>query len=82
MLKGKGTISFVDQKGGFFAIHADSGAQYNPGGLHEKFHKEGLRVRFAVTPKEGSMVEEQWGTPVEVHEIEMLDEESTPDMRQ
>lgn len=70
-----GTVSFVDKEGGFYGIHADDGARYDPGGLHEKFHEHGLRVRFSVTPKDEEEASTRWGQPVEVHEIEVIDDE-------
>lgn len=75
-MQGTGTVSFVDEEGGFYGIHADDGAQYDPGALHEAFHKHGLRVRFSVSPKDDDDANtREWGTPVEVHDIEVIDEE-------
>jgi ABC-type oligopeptide transport system substrate-binding subunit len=73
---GTGTISFVDVEGGFFAIQSDDGAKYDPtGSLDEDFQKDGLRVRFTLRPKEGVMTTRMWGTPVDVEEIERIEEE-------
>lgn len=71
---GTGTISFIDLEGGFFAIKSDDGAKYDPtGSLDESFQEDGLRVRFSVTPKEGVMTTRQWGTPVDVDDIERIE---------
>jgi len=73
---GTGTISFVDIEGGFFAIQSDDGAKYDPtGSLDEDFQKDGLRVRFSLQPKEGVMTTRMWGTPVDVEEIERIEDE-------
>lgn len=77
-MQGTGTVSFVDKEGGFYGIHADNGARYDPGGLHEKFHEHGLRIRFSVTMKDKAGDDAStrtWGTPVEVHELEVIDDE-------
>jgi len=73
---GTGTISFVDIEGGFFAIQSDDGAKYDPtGSLDKDFQKDGLRVRFSLQPKEGVMTTRMWGTPVDVEEIERIEDE-------
>ncbi|PEN13101.1 hypothetical protein CRI94_10635 [Longibacter salinarum] len=73
---GTGTISFVDLEGGFYAITSDDGVKYDPtGSLEEDFQQEGLRVRFTVRPKEDVMTTRMWGTPVEVEEIERIEDE-------
>jgi len=70
---GTGTIDYIDLEGGFYAIVADSGEQYDPGTtLPEDFHQDGLRVRFEVTLRPGAITTRQWGTRVVVESVEEM----------
>ena len=70
---GTGTIDYIEPEGGFYAIVADSGEQYDPGAtLPDDFHQDGLRVRFEVTPQPGAITTRQWGTRVTVESVEEM----------
>ncbi len=46
IVKGTGTIVYLNFEGGFYGIIADNGEHYDPINLPSEFKKDGLRVRF------------------------------------
>jgi putative hemolysin len=72
-ISGNGTITYVDLEGGFYGIVADDGARYLPTNLPEEYRTDGLRVAFVVDPLNDTATIQQWGTPVEIIEIEKGD---------
>lgn len=75
VVKGTGTIRFMEFEGGFYGIIADDSTRYDPGQMEAKFEQDGLRVRFELTPRKDVMTMRQWGTPADVHSIEEIDSE-------
>lgn len=63
-------MKYLSMEGGFYGIHADSGARYRPVNLPPECAEEGLRVRFCAQPLEGVVSFHMWGIPVEILEIE------------
>ncbi|HQD27180.1 MULTISPECIES: DUF333 domain-containing protein [Methanoculleus] len=72
-IAGNGTITYVDLEGGFYGIVADNGERYLPASLPAEFQQDGLRVTFVVEPSGETATIQQWGTPVEIIEIETDD---------
>jgi len=70
---GYGTVKYLPMEGGFYGIHAESGARYRPVNLPGDCAEEGLRVRFCARPLEGVVSFHMWGVPVEILEIEPLE---------
>ncbi|MDK2889932.1 MAG: hypothetical protein PWR21_564 [Methanoculleus sp.] len=76
-ISGNGTIAFVDLEGGFYGIVADDGERYLPADLPAEYRQDDLRVRFVVDVLEDTATIQQWGTPVEIVEIEKGDARRT-----
>ena len=76
-VSGNGTIVFVDLEGGFYGIVADDGEHYLPTDLPAECRQDGLRVAFVVDIMEDTATLQQWGTPVEIVEIEKGDTRRT-----
>lgn len=65
-----GTVHFVDLEGGFYGLVAEDGARYLPLNLPKNFQAEGMRVRFRGKLRPEVVTIQQWGTPLELLEIE------------
>jgi len=76
-ISGNGTITYVDLEGGFYGIVADDGERYLPANLPEEYRQDNLRVKFVVEPTGETATIQQWGTPVEIVEIEKDDSRRT-----
>ncbi|HOI13060.1 MAG TPA: DUF333 domain-containing protein [Methanoculleus sp.] len=74
---GNGTVTYVDLEGGFYGIVADDGERYLPVDLPAEYRQDGLRVAFVVDIMEDTATIQQWGTPVEIIEIETDDTRRT-----
>jgi len=74
-IQGTGTIQHVDLEGGFYGLVDEEGTKYDPTPLPESLRVDGLQVRFRVQKKD-LMTTRMWGTPVEVLEIERIDDEN------
>ncbi|WOF15211.1 DUF333 domain-containing protein [Methanoplanus sp. FWC-SCC4] len=68
-----GTVTYIDLEGGFYGIIADDGTKYLPLNLDDYFKKDNLTVKFTATEKKDTMTVQQWGTPVEIEEMEISD---------
>jgi len=75
IVAGTGTIRYVDLEGGFYGLVADDKTKYDPTPLPDSLQVDGLSVRFRVKEKD-TMTTRMWGTPVEVIEIERIDDEN------
>ncbi|MDV2481116.1 DUF333 domain-containing protein [Methanoculleus sp. Wushi-C6] len=75
-ISGNGTVTYVDLEGGFYGIVGEGG-RYLPVNLPEEFRQDGLRVRFVADPLKDTATLQQWGTPVEIVEIETADTRRT-----
>ena len=71
-MEGTGTVRFIDLEGGFYGIETDSGRKLDPVNLRSEFEQDGLRVRFRVRMVKEVMTIHQWGTPVEILEMEAV----------
>lgn len=76
-VSGNGTITYVDLEGGFYGIVADDGMRYLPADLPAEYRTDGLRVRFVVDIANETATIQQWGTPVDIVEIEQGDTRRT-----
>ncbi len=72
IVKGTGTIKYLDFEGGFYGIIADNGKRYDPINLSSKFEKDGLRVQFRMRVRRDLMRHNMWGTIVELVHIDLL----------
>jgi len=75
-LSGNGTVVFIDLEGGFYGIVTDDGERYLPLDLPADYEKDGLRVRFSADVVNDTATIQQWGTPVDLIEIEKTDDGS------
>lgn len=71
-MEGTGTIRYIDLEGGFYGIETDAGEKLDPVNLRTEFEQDGLRVQFRVRLVKQVMTIHQWGSPVEVLEMEVL----------
>ena len=69
-IRGTGRVTFVEVGRGFYGIHSDDGARYDPGRLDKAYQRHGLRVRFVLRPRPGAMSVRMWGEPVELVSLE------------
>ena len=74
-IQGTGTIRYVDLEGGFYGLVASDGTKYDPTPLPDSLQVDDLSVRFRVEEKD-TMTTRMWGSPVEVIEIERIDDEN------
>jgi hypothetical protein len=71
-------ISFVAEviliplEGGFYGLLAEDGRRFLPLNLPEGFRREGLKVRVRGEMKKNVATIYMWGTPFEIHEIEVF----------
>jgi hypothetical protein len=75
-ISGNGTITYVDLEGGFYGITA-GGGRYLPVNLPDEFRQDGLQVRFVADILTDTVTIQQWGTPIELLEIEKTDTRRT-----
>ncbi len=75
-ISGNGTITYVDLEGGFYGITAGA-ERYLPVNLPEEFRQDGLQVRFVADVLTDTVTIQQWGTPIELLEIEVDDTRRT-----
>jgi inhibitor of cysteine peptidase len=67
-----GTITYLNQEGGFYGIIGDDGTKYEPMNLDAKYQKDGLRVAFEYTPAQMPSTIHKWGMPVRLDSIEEI----------
>ncbi|MDG6256237.1 MAG: hypothetical protein QCH35_01420 [Methanomicrobiaceae archaeon] len=72
VFSGKGTVRIVPLEGGFFGIVSDDGHKYYPINLADEYKVQGLRVRFVAQLRGDVVTIQQWGTPIEIIEIEAI----------
>lgn len=77
-MEGTGTVRFIDLEGGFYGIESDDGEKLDPVNLRSEFEQDGLRVSYEVRLVKEVMTIHQWGTPVEILEMEALSESNAP----
>jgi hypothetical protein len=72
VIRGTGTIRYVDLEGGFYGLVAEDGTKYDPTPLPDSLRVDGLSVRFRVRAT-GGMTTRMWGTPVELVDVERIE---------
>lgn len=72
IVKGTGTIKYLDFEGGFYGIIADNGKCYDPVNLPSKFAQDGLRVQFKARVRSDLVRHTMWGIIVELVYIDLL----------
>ena len=72
IVKGTGTIVYLNFEGGFYGIIADNGEHYDPINLPSEFKKDGLRVRFKGRIRDDLKSFHMWGDIIELIEIKKL----------
>jgi len=72
IVKGTGTITYLDFEGGFYGIIADDGKRYDPVNLASTFEKNGLRVQFKARIKSNLVRHNMWGSIIELVYIDTL----------
>lgn len=75
VVRGTGTVVYMDLEGGFWGLVADDGSHYLPGNLPASCRVDGLRVKFY--GREGVPLPNirMWGTPLRILSISPLGDE-------
>lgn len=75
VVRGAGTVVYMDLEGGFWGLFADDGSHYIPGNLPQSCKVDGLRVKFY--GREGIILPNirMWGTPFHILSITPLGDE-------
>lgn len=76
-----GQVVSSNIEGGFYGIIGDDGRKYQPTNLPRKFKKDGLTIKFDAKIKDNGMSTFQWGTIVELTNVEELTSAITKDER-
>ena len=71
-LEQTGTIKYIELEGGFYGISGDDGKNYDPVNLPQQFKEDNIRVRFKFRYSENQVSFHQWGTLIEILEIERI----------
>ena len=69
VVRGTGSVRFLNLEGGFFAIRGDDDVTYDPTNLPSGFQRDNLRVRFEARIRRDSMGIHQVGPIVDVTSI-------------
>ncbi len=72
VIKGTGTVEFIELEGGFYGIVADDSQKYDPINLAKEFQTDGLRVRFEAKLRTDVATIRQWGKTIEITKIEKV----------
>jgi hypothetical protein len=72
LMRGRGTIQFVDLEGGFYGIVSDDGKRYQPINIEQEYHLNGLRVYFEGEILEDTVSIYMWGRPLSLVKIRRL----------
>jgi len=73
IVRGTGTIIWLDLEGGFFGIIGDDGEHYDPINLDSEFLDKGLRVYFEAKIRTDLGSFHMWGIIVEILKIQKLE---------
>jgi len=73
VVRGTGTIVWLDFEGGFWGIVGDDGEGYDPINLGSEFQHEDLRVYFEAKIRTDLGSFHMWGKIVEILEIQKLE---------
>lgn len=74
IIEGKGTVRYNGIGGGFYGIISDDGSEYFPVNIANEFKVDGQRVSFTAVLKENETSVYQWGTAIEIKNIQKITE--------
>ncbi|WKE66957.1 hypothetical protein PVT67_06895 [Gallaecimonas kandeliae] len=74
-----GKVIFLPMEGGFFGIVGDDGHKWLPMGLPANMRRHNLRVHVEGRPDPKMMTIQQWGTPLHITQITVLDDKDAVD---
>jgi inhibitor of cysteine peptidase len=69
LIKGTGTITYLELEGGFYGIIAADDSHYDPINLAEQFQNDGIMVEFVAYPRDDLMSFHMWGQLIEIRTI-------------
>lgn len=69
-----GTVTYKDLEGGFFGLIAEDGQRYLLQSIPNKYRQHGLVVKVTGNLRKDIMTIQQFGTPLEVTEVEIIDD--------
>ncbi len=72
IIKGTGTVKFVDLEGGFYGIITRDGQKLLPLNLPGDMKSDGTQVWFEAEVEEGTASTMMWGVPVKLRRIEKM----------
>jgi len=73
VVRGTGTIVWLNFEGGFWGIIGDDGEHYDPINLNSEFQCEDLRVYFEAKIRTDLVSFHMWGKIVEILKIQKLE---------
>ncbi len=73
IIKGTGTITYIEVEGGFYGIVTANNGHYDPINLSPEFKVNGLRVEFNAKIRKDLGSYHMWGTIIELTYIKKLD---------
>ncbi len=74
LIKGTGTISYLELEGGFYGIITEDESHYDPINLAEQFRNDGSVVEFVAYPRNDMMSFHMWGQLIEIRTIAEVSE--------
>ena len=72
------TVKYIELEGGFIGLETKGGDKYLPRNLPKEYHIPGTIIRFKATTVEGVMTTQQWGTLVNLSDIELVKKAVNP----
>lgn len=66
-----GTVTRVEQDGGFWGIVTADGERFRPNNLPAEFEHEGMEVEFEGYVLDDERADDEWGIPVRLTEVEV-----------
>jgi len=66
------TVTFFNLEGGFYGLIGPNGVKLLPMNLENKYRQHGAVIKFKGVVKKGMMTIQQWGTPFQITEIELV----------
>ncbi len=76
-----GVVRKIELEGGFFGIETEGNPvrKYQPISLGDDFNRDGLRVTVTAKIRDDVVTIQQWGTPIEIVKIELVEDKSADD---
>ncbi len=69
LIKGTGTVTYMELEGGFYGIITEDESHYDPINLAEQFRNDGSVVEFVAYPRNDMMSFHMWGQLIEIRTI-------------